>query len=121
MAWNGADTVRSGGTTDFPGLAMARINAIGDGGVLATGHPLQADALKNTEMKKFSGNVEDWEDFKQSWELYLMVAHGGSSAALNDTQVLSALLGRLDPGSKAMLVTELKKNRGLRYNDFGTS
>ena len=95
------------------------VNVVGqDSGVVGVAHPILGEALKASEVKKFSGKCEDFEEFERAWNHRLKLLHSGGRGALSDALVLTTLKKYLDKASLALLEAEWCTDPDLGYYAF---
>ena len=99
--------------------SAAHVNVVGhEGDMAVVSHPLMSAALKASEVRKFSGKCEDFEEFARQWEGYLKIMYGGSGKPLAEHAVLVVLRKHLDKASATNMDAELSVDPNLSYYTF---
>lgn len=68
------------------------INMVGqESNVMGVAHPILGEALKASEVKRFSGRCEDFAEFERAWNHRLKLLYSGGRGPLSDALVLTTL------------------------------
>lgn len=86
--------------------------------IMGTAHPLVAEALRASRVRKFSGQAEDFEEFEREWNFHLKIMHGAAPGMLPDPVVLMNLKNFLDEASAALLQGKMALDPDLSYYAF---
>jgi hypothetical protein len=78
--------------------------------------PLVTEAMKN--LPRFSGQREDFEDWRERWERALRVIVASNGQALPSAYAMELLYSKLDEASQKELNTRMKQDPTLAFHDY---
>ena len=82
---------------------------------LSLNHPVLVEPPQVCQVKSFSGLKEDFEEFENSWNLYMQQMQGHSAL---DIHVLTVLKSYLDSDSASLLEARMHLDPSLSYRQF---